>query len=126
MARVTGAREASSELLRLARRSPKAMERAMYKYGNEEMTEAKRLTPVEFGDLRDSGVVDAPEWVGEVLAMELGFGGAAEAYAAAVHEDMEAYHEHGQAKFLEAPLNASEPYFDQRVGNDFAKFVGIE
>ena len=102
------------------------MERSLYKYGNTEMTEAKRLTPVEHGDLRDSGTVDEPQWSGSNLSLELGFGGAAEDYARAVHEDLEAYHAQGQAKFLETPLNQSEPHFDERIGSDFQKFVGLE
>jgi hypothetical protein len=126
MPRVTGGREAAADLMALAKKSPRAMERALYKYGNVEMTEAKRLTPVEFGTLRDSGVVDEPEWQGNTLSMELGFGGAAEDYALYVHEDMEAFHKHGQAKFLEIPLNQSEPYFEDRVGADFVKFAGIK
>jgi hypothetical protein len=124
--KVTGALEAASDLMSLAKKSPTAMERAFFKFGNTEMTEAKRLTPVEFGDLRDSGEVSPPEWEGDNLTMELSFGGSASEYAMAVHEDMEAHHDQGEAKFLEKPLNASEPYMDQRVGADFARFLGID
>lgn len=125
MTRVTGGVEAANDLMALARKSPKAMERAFYKFGNEEMKEAKQLTPVEHGTLRDSGTVDEPVWQGTNLVMELGFGGAAQDYAFAVHEDMEAFHEQGQAKFLETPLNQSAEYFDQRIGNDFERFMGL-
>ncbi|HEX6880941.1 MAG TPA: HK97 gp10 family phage protein [Terriglobales bacterium] len=124
--RIVGAREAADELTKLAKKSPRAMERAFYKYGNEEMKEAKRLTPKDEGTLRDSGIVDEPRWEGSNLVMELGFGGAAEEYAAIVHEDLEAFHAEGQAKFLETPLNESEPYLDQRVGADFEHFMGLD
>lgn len=126
MPRVTGAREAAGTLMALARKSPRAMERALYKYGNTEMTEAKRLTPVEFGDLRDSGAASQPEWQGEKLSMELSFGDSSIDYALAVHEDLEAHHDNGEAKFLEKPLNASEPHFDARIGRDFETFVGLD
>lgn len=126
MPKVVGGREAAADLRAMAKKSPRAMERALYKYGNTEMGEAKRITPVEDGDLRDSGTVEEPLWRGETLSIELYFGGAAADYALTVHEDLEAYHEQGQAKFLETPLNQSEPYFDQRVGSDFELFVGLK
>lgn len=124
--KIMGATEAASDLSRFARKSPKAMERALYKFGNEVMDESIPLVPVEEGTLRDSHMVDEPEWTGDTLGMEIGYGGAAEDYARAVHEDLEAFHDDGQAKFLEQPLNRSEPEMDSRVGADFERFAGLD
>jgi hypothetical protein len=110
----------------LAKKSPKALERALYKEAQIEMTEMKRQTPVEFGTLRDSGLVEQPRWVnGSTLVVELGFGGAAEDYAIYVHEDLDAFHAVGNAKFVEIPLNDSKPYMARRVAERWAKDLGI-
>jgi hypothetical protein len=124
--KVTGAKEAAADLMSLARRSPRALERALYKFENQELTESKKLVPVEHGTLKDSGVADHPEWQGNTLTGEIGYGGAASEYALHVHEDLEAFHDDGQAKYLEQPLNESEPYFESRVGSDFQRFAGLE
>jgi hypothetical protein len=119
-------RDVSSNLRALARAYPKAAERALYRFAQIEMAEMKRRTPVETGTLRDSGIVDRPEWKGDALQIELGFGGAAEEYALFVHEDLEAFHKVGQAKFMESVLNESEPYFAERVGKDIADDLDID
>jgi hypothetical protein len=85
----------------------------------------KERTPVEFNTLRSSGQVDLPKWNGSTLGITLGFGGAAESYAFWVHEDLEAFHSVGQAKFIESVLYESEPYFEQRIGNSFARRMGL-
>jgi len=116
-----GAIELLRNLQALQRAVPKAQEGALYEYANVEMTEMKRRTPVKYGTLRDSGQVDKPEWDGDALQITLGFGGAAEAYAFYVHEDLEAFHAEGEAKFLENVLNESEPFFEQRIGAAFSR-----
>lgn len=104
---------------------PRALETAIYRFGNVEMTEMKRRTPVEEGTLKSSGQVDQPVWKGNVLTLILGFGGAAESYAFWVHEDLEAFHKVGQAKYIESVLDESAPYFEQRIGRDFARAMGF-
>lgn len=81
-----------------------------------EMTEARARTPVDTGALRASGVVRPPETaVDGVAEVKLVFGGPAAPYAVYVHEDMEAFHKVGQAKFLESTVLESAPYMAQRV-----------
>jgi hypothetical protein len=50
------------------------------------MTKAKKLTPVDSGTLRASGHVKKPVITRKTAKVLLGFGGAASAYALAVHE----------------------------------------
>lgn len=125
--KIFGGREAAADLLGLAKKSPEAMVRALEKYGNARFNESQELVPVETGELKESGVADKPEWEGNRLAMEIGYGGTqAEEYAAIVHEDMEAHHDQGQAKYLEQPLNEAEEKFESEIGGDFVKFAGID
>jgi Bacteriophage HK97-gp10, putative tail-component len=90
--------------------------RALYMEGQIEMTEAKKRTPVDTGTLQASGTVSLPETgKGDAVKVRLYFGGAAKAYALYVHEDLEAFHKQGQAKFLESVLNESAPYMKARI-----------
>lgn len=81
-----------------------AYARQLYQSGEEVMTAAKELTPVDTGALRASGHVQQPKIDGGKVSVTLGFGGPAVAYAEVVHEDLAANHGVGQAKFLEQPL----------------------
>lgn len=59
---------------------------------------AQLLVPVDTGHLKNSGYVRD---LGEGKGVEIGF---TASYAIYVHENMEAYHAVGQAKFLEQSL----------------------
>lgn len=58
--------------------------------------------PIDVGNLRDSGYVRGPFQTSNGWAIEIGFG---EEYAWIQHERLDYYHPHGQAKYLEEPLN---------------------
>lgn len=103
----------------------RAIDRAVYKFGNTEMREMKRRVPVDTGTLKNSGFVEKPKRSGDTVRLELGFGGAAEDYAIIVHEDLEAFHEVGEAKYVERPLSESAPHFANRVGADVKKDLGL-
>lgn len=64
----------------------RAAAKALLLEGNLLLTEAKRVTPVDLGALRNSGTVAPPEIKGSVVTVEVGFGGPAAPYALAVHE----------------------------------------
>lgn len=70
-------------------RARAAVEAALYQEGEDVMADSKaNYVPVDLGTLRDSGFVDPPVWEGDTLVVQLGYGGAAEAYALAVHEHL--------------------------------------
>ena len=92
----------------------RALERAALRFGHQELTEMERRTPVKYGPLRDSGEVTV-EWKGRVLTVTWSFGGASASYAIYVHEDMEAFHQNGQAKFCESVTNESAPHMLPRI-----------
>lgn len=120
-----GGREMKANMERLAKKSPKSMERALKKFGEIEMAEMKRRIPVDTGTARDSGFVGKPEWQANTLTIELGFGGAAEDYIIPLHENLDVYHPNGEAKFVESVLSESEPHFAERVLTDWAKDMGL-
>jgi hypothetical protein len=109
----------------IAKKVPDNAARALYQEAQIEMTEAKARTPVDTGVLRASGHVGFPERKGRLLFVSMSFGGAAETYAVIVHEDLEAFHKIGQAKFLESVLNESMPYMAARIAKriDLNKMV---
>lgn len=84
---------------------------AINEEGNEVMTEAKRQTPVDTGSLRASARVEPVAAGRDKVEVVLSFGGAAREYAVYVHEDMNARHTNGKAKFLEDPLKARASSF---------------
>jgi len=77
---------------------------AMMSVGEEWMTEAKKRTPVDTGALRASGHVQGPEEIGDTMIVKLVFGGPSADYAMDVHENLDAYHRVGQAKYLESVI----------------------
>jgi hypothetical protein len=89
--------------------------RALEAEAELEMTEAKRRTPVKTGNLKGSGLVHPAQRSGDVWSVVMSFGNAAVTYALKVHEDVNAFHRSGQAKFLESVLLESVPYLAQRV-----------
>lgn len=88
--------------------------KAVYEYGSMVITNAKTITPVDTGKLASSGGVEPPKINGDSVTIVIGFGAA---YAAAVHENLNARHAAGtQAKYLEVPM--------RRMASQFAPFVG--
>jgi hypothetical protein len=94
---------------------PRAAGNALTKFADTEILEMEAIVPVDTGELRDSNFVDPPEQDGNTIRVRLGFD---TEYATAVHEDLEAFHPHGQAKYVSQPLNESRNYFPDRVGRD--------
>jgi hypothetical protein len=74
---------------------------------------SQRVTPHANGVLRASGVVNPPVVEGTHVEVQMGYGGAASAYALKQHEDLTLHHPDprnphsdpsGQAKYLETPV----------------------
>ena len=102
-------------LQRLASDVPQLVGAAMFVEAEIEMTEAKKLTPVDLGNLRDTGHVQPPEYSGNEISVTMGFGGPAAPYALVQHERLDYFHEVGQAKFLEQPLMEAAPFLAARI-----------
>jgi hypothetical protein len=94
-----------------------------------EMTEAKLRTPVKTGALRGSGTVVGPVEDDGAQVVVLAFGtpvSVSAAYAVEVHENLEAFHRVGQAKFLESVILESAPYLAQRVAERIQLGAGAQ
>lgn len=88
-----------------------------------ELGESQERVPVDTGVLRASAYVAPVVIDGASLRVEMGYGGAAADYAAQVHEDLDAFHPHGEAKYLEGPLRESVPFMGARLARriDFSR-----
>lgn len=86
-----------------------------------EATEAKLRTPVNTGVLRNSIHVEGPYQRGQRISCDIVAGGAAAEYAIIVHEDLEAHHTVGQAKYIESVINESAPHIAERLAVRIAK-----
>lgn len=105
-----------------------ALSGELYAEGQGILTQSRELCPVDTGALRASGYVSVPVRQGQYLVMEIGYGGVAaqvnpktgqstDGYALIVHENLEAFHPVGQAKYLEVPFNAARPGMSNRLVN---------
>ena len=80
--------------------------------GERLLDKAEERVPVDTGELRDSGhVIDATE--GDTIAAEIEFDAP---HALVVHEDLEAKHDDGQAKFLESVLKENAKTVVANIG----------
>ncbi len=84
------------------------------------MTAAKQLVPVDTGNLRASGFVRFPEIGRKKVNVQLGFGGPAAAYALRVHEDLNAFHTVGTAKYLSMPFRQAKKGLPKRLAQALA------
>ena len=110
-----GADNALRDLKKLQVFAPDEFARALYQEAQIELKEIKRVTPVDTGALRASEYVTEPQREGRRIWVEVVAGGPSAPYAFWVHYDLEAYHEHGQALFIEQPLQESAPYLGARI-----------
>ena len=112
---VKGARELQAKLERLASETPNEVLRALFEEASIEMKESMRRTPVDTGALRASHELKKAQ-SGRDVAVTITVGGPAAPYAIPVHENLEAHHEVGQAKFLESTILESAPFMAERIG----------
>lgn len=116
--KIKGVEALQKKLAKLSEQLPKQTVIAIREEAELIMTEAKRRTPVLTGALRASGhVVEKPDGAG------LAFGGPAAPYAVYVHENLEAFHRVGQAKFLESAVNEAVPGMAERIAKRLAALI---
>lgn len=86
--------------------------KALTDEGNEILKKSMEQCPVATGTLRRSGTVNNPKTKAGEMSVEIGYH---TDYAGPVHENMEASHPVGKAKFLEDPVNEALPTFTANV-----------
>jgi hypothetical protein len=124
---IQGADDLVKRLLRIGADVRAEGGRALFQEALVEAKESMRRTPVETGALRASHEVERPVVDGEDVSVRIVVGGPAGShtpggtqksdvgYALIVHEDLEADHKVGQAKFLESTLHESAPHMAGRL-----------
>ena len=97
---------------------------ALYGEGLSILGAATQLVPVKFGTLKASGHVEGPDiHTSGGVEVRIVYGGPAADYALIVHENPGARHMPPTVyKFLERPVLAVEPTFDQRIA---ARLLGL-
>ena len=122
-----------------ARQTAQAFGRQIYKEGLGIMAESQGLVPVDTSALRSSGYVGEPSIEGNEVQVVLGYGGPAakinpkthestDSYALYVHENLDAFHKVGTAKYLEMPFDQAKEGMPARVaaGMRSEKYGGIQ
>lgn len=128
-----------ANLQRLGAVAPLAVAEGLEEHAEAVMTASKtEYVPVDMGTLRASGVVLPPEVVGETVSVTMGYGGAASAYALAVHENPRSGHTGGVSpsgrhykhwaqtggwKYLETPFREMTPQVEGRVADAVQRAV---
>jgi hypothetical protein len=85
----------------------KVAARALRNEAQEAFAVSQDEVPVDTGVLKNSGRVRPDSGVftrGNDVYVEITYGGAAVDYGVYVHENLEAFHPHGKAKYLEDPM----------------------
>lgn len=111
------AKEVQAALDKIWKATPKEAGRALYEEAQIERTESMNRTPVLTGALKGSHRVEGPDFSADAIICKITVGGPAIKYAWPVHENLDAFHRVGQAKFLESTLMQSKPYMAKRVAN---------
>lgn len=110
---IDGLDQVLDQLKRIGEDAKQETSDALYAEAELIMGEAKHRTPADTGALRSSGHVVPPDSPGDPIV--LAFGGPAAPYAVYVHENLEAKHSVGQAKFLESAIIDALPDLVERV-----------
>ena len=113
--KVTGISQMRSKIKQLRKGLPDEVAQALYQETQIEATESKKRTPVLTGNLRASIHVEGPERDYRTVRASIVAGGTAAGYAIYVHENLEAFHKVGQAKFIESVIFESRPYMAARI-----------
>lgn len=114
-AKLYGVPQFARKARRFAGNLQKQTDRALRQETEIELKEVKRRTPVEFGELRASEHVEGPTRQGNKVWTNIVAGGPSAPYALYVHEDLEAFHKVGQAKYIESVIMESRPFMAARV-----------
>jgi len=109
---------------RLAKSTPGAIGGGLFREAQRVATASRHLTPVDTGALRASHDVDRPEYSGRDVSVRISVGGPAAKYALFVHENLQARHPVGQAKFLETALSEATPGMARRIADDIERGIG--
>ena len=113
---IEGFEELERTLTRIGKNVTAQAERGLGDQSAKILEASNRLVPVDTGELKDSGSVTKVERRGDVIEATVEY---TADHAAPVHENLDARHPAGQAKFLQEP-------FLQTTLKDFAKGIDLK
>ena len=116
--KLQGWASARKTILKLKGEMPDKIMNALAEEGKIELKEMKKRTPVRTGELQKSLVMTGPHRDGRRIWIEFV---TPVPYALFVHEDLEAFHANGQAKFIESVLQESRPFMADRIAKRLKK-----
>ena len=133
MAKLVGLREMKGKIVKFARQYPYLVAEALYDELNEvELPESNRKIPKDTHAAEESGTVLGPEVRPGSIRATIAYATAGETnpksgqlvaeYIIPLHEDLDAFHPNGEAKFLETTMNESERFLGSRI----ARRAGVE
>ncbi len=104
---------------------PQSLPSILFQEGESIMSASKAEVPVDLGNLRATGHVQAPVVTSQSVEVLLGYGGPAVDYAIVVHENLEAHHTVGKAKYLEDPALRAAKGMGQRIATRIKALEGL-
>ena len=113
--KITGQKELAAAMKKAGNDARRLAAAAIFQEAERVMAKSKEESPVGTdGVLRASGFVRPPEDNGRKITVELGYGGAAQSYAAAVHEGTRPHF---------PPVDALKPWARKFLGDEDLAFV---
>ncbi len=107
--------ETLAELKVIQKQAPDVFAAALFQEGQVERLEVIESTPRKFGALRASIILRGPFRKGIRIWVIMQAGGPTTTYAAIVHFDLEAFHEVGDALYIQNPLKKAIPFLPKRI-----------
>lgn len=130
--KMTGRAQMQRNLQTFARLYPETLGRVTVEELEVEKAESQRRIPVDTGTAQDTAEVVGPVITPGRIEAAVAYGrdptvmnpkgGAVSDYIIPLHEDLDAYHPNGEAKFLESVMNEAEPYLLPRI----ARRAGVD
>lgn len=116
---LVGEKKMAAKIQAIAIKTPIKAAAALFIEANIEATEVRRRIPVDTGALRASTEVSKPKVEAGVAIADIeviiSVGGPGVTYAIPVHENLDAFHKVGQAKYLESVIMESAPFMTRRL-----------
>lgn len=120
---IKGLVEMDRKIKDLARKFPEQFAEAQFEETMIEAEECVKRCPVKTGTLAGTIHATRPAIKGNSIRTTITAGGPRAPYAVYVHENLEARHPVGQAKFIESTLYESAPYMLRRINARLKKMM---
>jgi len=101
-------------LMKISKQAERNLEQSITEGSHVILDRSNELVPVATGELKDSGKVEKPSRLESEVTYDAD-------YAIHVHEDLEAFHPHGQAKFLQTAISEKSKEIIHKINEELLK-----